>query len=199
MFTGLVEAQSEINNWEANNGVIRFSILKPLYFDDIKNGDSICVNGVCLTVEKLTEQEIYFCLGIETINVLKKSLDCWKSRKVNLERSLKFGDRVHGHLVTGHVDDVGVVVESYSDRNCWILKIMTSNDIKNYFWKKGSICLQGVSLTINQVIDDVMSVCLIPETIEKTNLSQFKKDDLINIEIDYLAKAYIHFGEAKHE
>ncbi|MBC7420533.1 MAG: riboflavin synthase [Bdellovibrio sp.] len=200
MFSGIIEAQSRIQNQSYQDQTIRIEIAKPVSFDDLKVGDSICTNGVCLTIEKFDDQKIQFCLGAETLKLLSSSFELWSKYPLNLERSLKLGDRVHGHLVTGHVDASAKVHRAYQDGECWQMQIEIPAQLKNYFWKKGSICLSGVSLTINEVHRNgetaFVDICLIPETIKKTNLSSYQAGDLINIEADYLAKAYLQQKEA---
>ena len=174
---------------------VQITVQRPVQFDDVKLGDSICVNGVCLTAEKLQPQTMTFSLGIETLQFLKQAFTQWKTYDLNLERSLKFGDRVHGHLVTGHVDQLGTIVETKKDGECWLIKIKLENSAQmGTVWKKGSIAINGISLTVNEVEKNgsalVVSVCLIPETIAKTNLAQFAVNELVMIESDYLAKAY---------
>jgi riboflavin synthase len=194
MFSGIVEAQTQIirtqSDENANSKTIRIFVNKPESFNDLKNGDSICTNGVCLTVEDFTDQHIQFCLGSETLSVLGDSFSQWEKHGLNLERSLKLGDRIHGHLVTGHVDGVAQIIKSYQDGECWQIVVRVPEDIKKFFWKKGSICMNGVSLTVNDVQDDLVFVCLIPETIAATNLAQLPSGSFMNIESDYLAKAY---------
>lgn len=196
MFSGIVEAKSQIIKTQedgiADHKAIRIFVSKPTAFSDLKIGDSICVNGVCLTVENFDSQQIQFCLGAETIKVLSSTFSQWLQIPLNLERSLKFGDRLHGHLVSGHVDGVARVMESYSDGESWQIKCQIPQEIQKFFWKKGSVSLNGVSLTVNEVEKDLLSVCLIPETITATNLSLVPVGQFVNIEADYLAKAYIH-------
>jgi riboflavin synthase len=110
-------------------------------------------------------------------------------KKVNMERSLRLGDRIHGHLVTGHVDSVGLVTESNGSQEAWFLTVECSSKIRGLVWEKGSITLHGVSLTVNKVEGDFVSVCLIPETILRTNLSSLVVGSSIHIEADYFAKA----------
>lgn len=199
MFSGIVEAKSQIirsqTDDHANSKAIRIFVRKPAFFDDLKNGDSICTNGICLTVEAFNPEYIQFCLGAETLAVLGDSFAQWTSHGLNLERSMKLGDRIHGHLVTGHVDGLGKVIKSYQDGECWQIVVKAPEDIKKFFWKKGSVCLNGVSLTVNDVQDDLISVCLIPETINVTNLAQIPVGAFMNIESDYLAKAYFQLKE----
>ena len=194
MFSGIVEALSDIlkiENKNTNNGVVRIFVSKPVHFNDIKVGDSICTNGVCLTVESFDDAQIQFCLGYETLTLLGQNFILWSKYGVNLERSLRYGDRVHGHLVTGHVDSLAEIVKTESEGECWFIDFKVQPQVAKYFWKKGSVCLGGVSLTVNEFQNNIVSVCLIPETIKSTNLSMYKSGDLISVESDYLAKAYL--------
>jgi riboflavin synthase len=195
MFSGIVEAQSKIIKVIPLKDSVRIHIEKPKSFDDIKIGDSICVNGICLTVETFTKSMIQFCLGAETLKILGNQFKAWPKKNLNLERSLQFGQRVHGHLVTGHVDTVAQVTKSFGQGECWQMQIEVPKSLQNFFWKKGSVCLNGVSLTVNEYFQknkkSYLEVCLIPETISATNLAEFNEKEFLNIEADYLAKAYI--------
>ncbi len=196
MFSGIVEAQSRVitkdNSEDASLTSVRIFVQRPPSFDDIKSGDSIAVNGVCLTLENFDTEKMQFCLGPETVAILSGSLNQWNKYQLNLERSMKLGDRVHGHLVTGHVDGVGQIIKSYKDGDSWQLQIQVPAFILKFIWKKGSVSLNGVSLTVNEVDNDVVSVCLIPETIARTNLTSVVVGEFVNIEVDYLAKAFFH-------
>lgn len=197
MFTGIVEKSSRIiETSKLDDSVFRISIIKPESFDDLKNGDSICVNGVCLTVINFTDKLMDFDLGPETLQVTGWTMESLKNSQVNLERSMKFGDRIHGHFLSGHVDEVGEITASYSDGNAWFINVLLTDQSKNFVWKKGSIGLSGVSLTVNNYYENTVSVCLIPETIKLTNLSDFKVGDKINIEYDWMAKAF--YNQAKN-
>lgn len=200
MFSGIIEAQSRLIKKWSSDQALRLLVERPVEFNDLKIGDSICTNGVCLTIELFTATEIQFCLGAETLHILANSLSRWETQPINLERSLKFGDRVHGHLVTGHVDILGKVIRSEADGECWQLQVEIQPPVSRFFWKKGSVGLNGVSLTVNDVQSlsqqaIIISVCLIPETIKKTNLSFLKVNDYVPIEADYLAKAYFQSRE----
>ncbi|MFN3455058.1 MAG: riboflavin synthase [Pseudobdellovibrio sp.] len=197
MFSGIVETTAKLIKSETLNQAERIWIEKPHAFDDLSVGDSICTNGVCLTVEAFDEKQIQFCLGAETLSLLKQSLPYWKDKPLNLERSLKFGDRVHGHLVTGHVDQSAQIVVSEPHGDVWDLAVEASDEQARYFWKKGSACVNGVSLTINKVAQNKIYFCLIPETLKITNLQYYKVGDFVNLESDYLAKAYIHSRQEK--
>jgi riboflavin synthase len=205
MFSGIVEVVKPIRKATEAAGVIRVEIERPQSFDDIKQGDSIATDGVCLTVESFNESSMTFALAPETLRVLN-----WKTssaadligRQVNLERSLRFGDRIHGHLVTGHVDSLGVVTKSQSEGESLFLDIELQPSVLPYVWKKGSITLNGVSLTVNEVRAHHVSVCLIPETLKRTNLGSLKVGDSVNVEPDYMARAVlrgVETGVVKYE
>ncbi len=189
MFSGIVEAQSKIIKTEELNQAVRIQIERPVHFDDLKIGDSICTNGVCLTIETFDEKMIQFCLAAETLKVIGDHFSLWKKYKLNLERSLRFGDRVHGHLVTGHVDATAEIKKTFQQGDNWFLEIRVPQSLQNYFWQKGSACINGVSLTVNAVSSDgVISLCLIPETVKATNLTQYQPHEFISLECDYLAR-----------
>lgn len=204
MFSGIVESTQPILAVEAAPGAVRIQIQKPKEFDDLKAGDSIAVNGICLTVENLTDNQIRFTLAAETLLLLKIDASKLKGQIVNLERSLRFGDRIHGHLVSGHVDSLGWVVRSEPEGESWMLDVDVDSALAPLIWKKGGITLQGVALTVNNIVRQAertrVSVCLIPETLRRTNLKELKAGDRINVEADYFAKAVIHnFSERNRE
>ncbi|MGE0631986.1 MAG: riboflavin synthase [Pseudobdellovibrionaceae bacterium] len=196
MFSGIIEARSPILRTENLDQAVRIFLQKPPDFTDLKLGDSIACDGVCLTLEAQTDSEIVFTAAAETIKVLKWSSQSWQSRVINLERSLRFGDRIHGHLVTGHVDSLGEVLVSETIGDSWILKTKVESSVLPFIWKKGSITLNGVSLTVNAIEDSVVEVCLIPETVKRTNLGLLKKGSWINVEPDYMAKAMMRAIES---
>lgn len=228
MFSGIVEAVAPILKTQALSGLVRIQVAKPIFFDDLKIGDSIAVNGICLTVEAIIAKAdfknysiefdenkktipnnfnllefdgaIQFALATETLKVLKWSPDLdLASKPVNLERSLRFGDRIHGHLVSGHVEDLGEVVETNFSGESLILRVCLPPSVLPFVWKKGSITLNGVSLTINQLEQNKIEVCLIPETQKRTNLALLKKNDFINIEPDWMARALLREREYHEE
>lgn len=193
MFAGIVEAQGLIiqRDDDTQKQVSRIVVERPSFFDDLKIGDSVAVNGVCLTIEEHSKESMKFALGAETLKILNGFND--SKKYLNLERSLRFGDRVHGHFVTGHVDGLGKVIKSYADGECWQIVVTVPKSIQRFVWQKGGITLNGVGLTINEVAkpeeEITVSVCLIPETIKKTNLARYVAGDLLHIEADYMAKA----------
>ena len=152
---------------------------------DIQNGESISVNGICLTIEQFSKDMLKFHLSMESISKIAKfRLD----QKVNLERSLKLNDRISGHFVFGHVDGVAKVENIIRLDDCeqWVIKV--PNNLKKYIAKKGSIALNGVSLTINQVEGNILKVNLIPFTLNHTTFQFNDIGDNLNIEIDMLAR-----------
>ena len=200
MFSGIVEAQSQILSVQNLDHALQIKIQRPEFFDDIKIGDSVAVNGACLTIESFTQADMSFTLAAETLKILNWTSAPWTDRLVNLERSLRFGDRIHGHLVSGHVDELATVVKSEKLGESWLLDIKINSTNKNHIWKKGSVTIHGTSLTVNDVMNSVVSVCLIPETIKRTNLASLKNNDLVNIEFDWMAKALIQsFGQQIQE
>lgn len=189
MFSGIVESVMPIVSSEELQNAYRIQIKKPSEFNDIKLGDSIACDGVCLTVEAFNDEQMTFALAAETIKVLQWNPQSWLGKRVNLERSLRFGDRIHGHLVTGHVDSLGTVTRASLEGESFFLDVKVKDGILPYVWKKGSITLNGVSLTVNDLQADIVSVCLIPETLKRTNLADLKVGSFVNVEPDYMARA----------
>lgn len=194
MFSGIVEAKVQILNLTAKDQAYQLSVQRPDHFQDIKLGDSICTNGVCLTVESMDSVQLTFTLAAETIKVLRFDPQVFKKHKVNLERSLKFGDRIHGHMVTGHVEDLAQVIRSEAEGDSWWLDVRVNERYAKYLLHKGSVCLNGVSLTLNSVQPAgerqiQLSVCLIPETVAKTNLAEYAAGEWLNFESDYFVKS----------
>lgn len=189
MFSGIVESVMPIVSSEELQNAFRVKIEKPKEFNDLHIGDSIACDGVCLTVEAFSDETMTFALAAETIKVLQLNPRSWLGKRINLERSLRLGDRIHGHLVTGHVDSLGVVTEARREGESFFLTVEVADSILPYVWKKGSITLNGVSLTVNELEKSLVSVCLIPETVKRTNLGDLKKGDRVNVEPDYMARA----------
>lgn len=189
MFSGIVESVMPIVSSQELPNAYRIKIKKPSEFNDIKLGDSIACDGVCLTVEAFDGEQMTFALAAETIKVLQWNPQSWIGKKVNLERSLRFGDRIHGHLVTGHVDSLADVTRASLEGESFFLDVKVKESILPYVWKKGSVTLNGVSLTVNELNNDVVSVCLIPETLKRTNLGDLKVGSVVNVEPDYMARA----------
>lgn len=196
MFSGIVEGLEPVLRAQPKNDTLQIFVQRPATFDDIKRGDSIAVNGVCLTVEEFDAKEMQFTLGFETLQVTGWSADSLLKTPVNLERSLRLGDRIHGHLVSGHVDSTAETV-SVEKGESWILQFHLKNFDRKFTWPKGSITLNGVSLTVNSIQGSQLSVCLIPETLARTNLQNLKSGDVINVEYDLWAKAFVNYQEQR--
>lgn len=192
MFSGIIEATVSILKSHPRDQALELHLPRPVHFNDIALGDSIAINGVCLTLEATDAQSMTFTLGFETLKVLGQDLEYWFRYPVNLERSLAFGARVHGHFVTGHLEKMVTVTKSEALGGNWILGIELTPELKEFCWQKGSVAINGVSLTINAVNGLQLEVCLIPETQKRTNLAHYQVGDKIGFEPDSFAKAISH-------
>ncbi len=196
MFSGIIESLSSVKNVIADGSNIRIVVERPQEFTDIKTGDSIATNGVCLTVETFTDQTITFALGLETLKITGWDEKFLLSAPLNLERSLRLGDRMHGHWVSGHVDTVGKITR-LSAESSWLLDVHVPQLDHRYIWKKGCVAINGVSLTINSIDNDTLSFCLVPETVERTNFKNLNIHSAVNIEYDYWSKAFVNYQLAR--
>ncbi len=186
MFTGIIQAVGEITPVQTSSGDIKIDInAEQLDLSDVKIGDSIAINGVCLTVTNLSETHFKADVSKETLNVTT-GLD--QKGQVNLEKALRLDDRLGGHLVSGHVDGVGQVVQFDPVNDCWLLAIQLPHAISKYIARKGSICVNGVSLTVNTIEKDVFTINIIPHTLEKTILGTLQVGSQVNLEIDQIAR-----------
>jgi len=154
---------------------------------DSNVGDSIAVNGVCLTATKLKENFFTADVSQETLNCTTFS-ELTKGQHVNLEKSLRLNQGIDGHLVSGHVDGVGKVCSVYSEGESTRLKIKVMTDLMKYIAKKGSICINGVSLTVNSVIGNIFDVNIVPHTLSATTLGDLNEKSKVNLEIDIIAR-----------
>jgi riboflavin synthase len=191
MFSGIVEATGSVVSQKKADGVVRIEVEKPLQFNDLKAGDSIAVNGICLTLENFNASRMTFALAAETLQVLGMKLDDFLRGPLNLERSLRFGDRIHGHLVSGHVDNLGEIKRRQWLGESLYLDVLVEDVNLPYVWKKGGITLNGTSLTVNDVNGALISVCLIPETLKRTNLGDVLPGQFVTVEPDFAAKAVV--------
>jgi riboflavin synthase len=196
MFSGIVEACVKVIKTEKTDAnLLRIWVERPSEFDDIHLGDSIANNGVCLTVEAFDKDQIQFAIAHETLEVTSWTEDFLKAKPINLERSLRFGDRIHGHLVSGHVECMGTILKSYEEAGSYFIQISLPEQMRAYVWKKASVCINGISLTVNSVDSEKFEVCLIPETVERTNLASLSCGDKVCLEPDYMAKALRHWKD----
>ena len=191
MFTGIIAAIGEIKQIvplgaSAGNGIRLEITAGGLDLADVKIGDSIAVNGACLTVTTLAG-------GRFTVDVSQETLRCTQGLdkqggRVNLEKALRLADRLGGHLVSGHVDDIGEVVKFELYGESYRLAIKAPDSLLKYIVKKGSIMVNGVSLTVNAIAGDEFEINLIPHTLVMTTLSELKPGAKVNLETDILAR-----------
>ncbi len=187
MFTGIVEELARIKSIKPRKKGIRYSISANFVIDDIKIGDSISVNGVCLTIIETKKDSFSMDMVEETLN--KSNLGELKVGDfVNLERAMKATDRFGGHIVQGHVETVGVILEKQMQDEEAILSVGLDPEWMRYCIPKGSITLDGVSLTIAKIEGNIIEVALIPHTLENTTLGVKDKTDTLNIETDIIGK-----------
>lgn len=187
MFTGIIADVGTIADAQDREGGLRLRIsTNKLDMSDVQLGDSIAVNGVCLTAIKLEDKSF-------SVDVSRETLHCTvgleqPGAQVNLEKALRLADRLGGHLVSGHVDGVGEVLEFINLGESWKLSIRSPKPLAKYIAAKGSITINGVSLTVNKVEGAVFEVNLIPHTLQETTLKGLHTDSRVNLEIDLIAR-----------
>lgn len=187
MFTGIIEETGRVERFERGGDAWKLRVLAKEALRDVALGDSIAVNGCCLTVVKFDAQGLEFDLLEETRRLTSISAIAPGSA-VNLERSLRFGGKMGGHFVTGHVDGLGVV-EVFEPRGAdRYLRVKTPAGGGKYLIHKGSVAIDGISLTVAEVSGDSFAVWLIPHTVAATNLREKRPGDLVNLEFDLLGK-----------
>ena len=181
MFTGIVEDIGKVVNITNSQLEIETCL------DDIKIGDSIAVNGVCLTVIKISNNKISFDYSPTTSDITNISL-LKKNSVVNLERALTLNTRLGGHIVSGHIDTNTTIIDIKKEDRFYFISFKVNEDIKKYIVKKGFVSIDGISLTIAQNDNEKFSVTMIPETFNKTIFHTRKIGDVVNVELDVLAK-----------
>jgi len=187
MFTGLIEAVCVVKSARRSGSTMILSIDLGSLADDCKIGDSIAINGVCLTITKLNGSTADFDVSTETI--AKSTLEMLKpSLEVNIERSLKADGRFGGHFVQGHIDGTAVVRTINKQGQFAEIKFTAESELLDSMVVKGSVAVDGISLTIAELDKDVFSVAIIPETLNKTTLAKVKVGDKVNIETDIIVK-----------
>jgi riboflavin synthase len=196
MFTGIITGLGRIVAVQAlgNSGVHgkRLSVASPsLYLDDVSLGDSIALNGACMTVTSIDHSSCQFAVDISAES-LDKTTGLDALGPINLEKALRANDRMGGHLVSGHVDGIGTITHFSQIGESWQLRVLAPGDLAKYLAYKGSITINGVSLTVNR-ITDVASGCeasinLIPHTVDNTALGSLSEGSRVNLEIDLIAR-----------
>ena len=200
MFTGIVETKCKVQKVQVGAQSLQISVEKPNNFDDLKIGDSIAINGVCLTVEAFDEFKMSFTLAAESLHITGWTEENFTEyATVNVERAMKASDRVHGHFVLGHVDGMAKVSQKKDLGEAVLYSIELPESFAAFVWRKGSITLNGVSLTINEVRGKEVEVCLIPETLKRTNLVELEVGESLTFEVDSMARAFVHLWKMEKE
>ena len=187
MFCGIVEEMGAVISMEKTLAGTRMTILASTVMGDLKIGDSVSVNGTCLTVVAKAERDFTVEISPETVSVTTLG-QLAAGAPVNLERAMKLNERIGGHLVAGHVDGVGTIRSRHQEGNAIFFTIEASPDILRYCILKGSITVDGISLTINEVRDKGFSVAIIPHTANVTTLGLKQVNDSVNLESDLIGK-----------
>lgn len=188
MFTGIIEAVGTVVEIEKKNGDARLTIeADPSYIETANLGDSIACNGVCLTVVERSNNRFMVDVSVETLSLT--TIGGWQvGTKVDLEQAIIATSRFGGHIVSGHVDRIGEILSIEEDARSWRLDIQVPKDISHYIAKKGSVCVDGVSLTVNSVNDCDFSINVVPHTLSNTIIGEYKVSQKVNIEIDTIAR-----------
>ena len=187
MFTGIIEELGKISAWDKHAGGAKMKISAQTATKDSNEGDSIAVNGVCLTAIEITSNSFAADVSGETLS--RSTLGNLKvGSKVNLERAVTPSTRLGGHIVQGHVDARGKFLAAKQDGDFWTVRIGFPKEIAQYLVYKGSISVEGISLTIANLAEDYFEIAIIPKTWELINLSALKNGDAVNLEADVIAK-----------
>ena len=188
MFTGIIKAKGTIKAMDKRGGDVRLSVRSAgLPWSDYEVGESIAVNGVCLTAVALHEDGFDTDVSVETLDVTALG-GLSTGSAVNLEPAISLGERLGGHLVSGHVDCTGQVVSREADARSIRLSIEIPKEYARYVAKKGSVCVDGVSLTVNEVSDNTFDLNIIPHTSEVTIIDDYAAGTVVNVEVDLLAR-----------
>lgn len=187
MFTGLIECVGRLNGMRRSGSAVRLDLTAPLPLEEVRVGDSIAVNGACLTVTAFARDLFSFDVSPETVDrTAFRTLG--PGSRLNIERALRLGGRLDGHLVTGHIDCTGRLERSEARGNARILTFTLPAHHGRMLVEKGSVAIDGVSLTVNEVRDERFSVAVIPHTLEKTTLVALVPGQEVNIETDIIGK-----------
>ncbi len=188
MFTGIIAAIGKVENVAEKGGDMRLQIAcADLDMDDVILGDSIAINGVCLTVVAMTDSSLSFDVSRESL--ARTSLASVQANmEVNLEKALAVGDRLGGHFVSGHVDAVAECIARQDSARSVQFRFKVPDGLQRYIAEKGSICIDGTSLTVNDAADDWFEVNVIPHTLQETIIKSYRVGSRVNIEVDLIAR-----------
>ncbi|MDP6974696.1 MAG: riboflavin synthase [Gammaproteobacteria bacterium] len=188
MFTGIIQAKGRVKEvTHSDKGAVFVFDSDSLDMSSVSIGDSIAVNGVCLTVTD-------FCDTNFSADVSQETLDCsifdklQKGQNVNLEKSLRLNQGIDGHFVSGHVDGIGIVDSIYSEGESKRMNISINQNLEKYVAKKGSVCINGVSLTVNSIENNIIGINIVPHTFAVTTFGELEIGSRVNIEIDIIAR-----------
>lgn len=187
MFSGIVEEMGVVKSCDKHLAGARLTILASAILDDLNIGQSVSVSGTCLTVVETGSHDFIVDVSLETLNVTSLKM-LVTGGAVNLERALKLNDRIGGHLVTGHVDGIATLHERRQEGNAIHMTFAATEDILRYCVRKGSITIDGISLTLNDVTDKGFSVAVIPHTAQVTTLGLKQIGEPVNVETDLIGK-----------
>ena len=188
MFTGIIAAVGTIAQLEPRGGDLRLTIdAGELSMEDVKLGDSIACNGCCLTAVELNGQQFAVDVSVESLDLT--TIGGWQvGSPINLEKAMQAGDRFGGHMVSGHVDGLGEVVSRQSDARSERFRLRAPAELARYIAPKGSITIDGTSLTVNVVDGAEFEICIIPHTIDNTIIGTYQAGSAVNLEVDLVAR-----------
>ena len=187
MFNGIIKNTGKISKIYKRNNNCAMEILSQMKFTKNEIGTSISCSGACLTLEKFNKNLVKFYVSKETLHKTTFKLSK-KGDIINLEKSLKYGERISGHFVQGHVDTTCSISKIYFVGKSWLINFKLSNKFRKYLVQKGSITINGVSLTIVKILKNGFQIAIIPQTLKLTNLIHLKVKDEVNVEFDILGK-----------
>ncbi len=187
MFTGIIEGKGKVIRIEPKSQGMKLTLELSIHLTEVQLGDSININGACLTVVEKRGQTVSLDLSSET---LQKTVlgELKEGDQVNFERALKLSDRIGGHIVTGHIDGIGVITEKRKQGDFIHLRMRVPKSVSRYVVQKGSIAIDGISLTVNECENEEIRMTLIPYTLEKTTLIDKKVGARVNVETDIIGK-----------
>jgi riboflavin synthase len=195
MFSGIIEKLAQVHEFEVSNDKSYIAIAMDNSDLLLKTGDSIAINGVCLTIVKINNHLFYYDLSPETLSSTSLK-DLSVNDSVNIEYPLTLNKFISGHITTGHVDSIGIIKSLQKIIDSWEVVVEVKSDILKYIIHKGSITIDGVSLTVNKLDNNLVYLMIIPHTFENTIFKYYKIGQKVNIEVDYITK---HLEKLKND
>ena len=195
MFSGIIEKLAQVHEFEVSNDKNYIAIAIDNSDLLLKIGDSVAINGVCLTIAKIKDHLFYYDLSPETLS-LTSLKDLSVNDFVNIEYPLTLNKFISGHITTGHVDSIGIIKSLQKITDSWEVVVKVESDILKYIIRKGSITIDGVSLTVNKIDNNLVYLMIIPHTFKNTIFKNYKIGQKVNIEVDYITK---HLEKLKND